>query len=93
MRDLVLIPGLGSDAGPSLAPWTVWMGRTLQRWRDAAGRSLAGDGSAHSCRCARYLRAVLAGVSMGGMVALEIIRAEPHRVIGLAIIDSDAFFS
>jgi len=33
----------------------------------------------------------LAGLSMGGMVALEIMRVAPSRVTGLALIDSNAF--
>ena len=32
----------------------------------------------------------LAGVSMGGMVALEIVRIAPERVMHLALVDSNA---
>ena len=89
MSDLVLIPGLGSDAA-------VWS-RTIDELhgvRCTVGDTLRDDSLSEMAR--RILAAapatfVLAGVSLGGMVALEIMRAEPGRVTGLAIVDSNAF--
>jgi pimeloyl-ACP methyl ester carboxylesterase len=89
MQDLVLIPGLGSDA----AVWartiaalggeaTAMVGDTLQ---DAAladmARRILGHAPPRFC---------LAGVSMGGMVAMEIMRLAPQRVRGLALVDTSA---
>lgn len=90
MKKLVLIPGLGSDAA-------VWS-RTISALGDDAlcivGDTLQ-DGSLTSM-ARRILAAApaaftLAGLSMGGMVALEIMRLEPARVTALAIVDSNAF--
>ena len=89
MNNMVLIPGLGSDAA-------VWS-RTIENLRDA--RCTVGDtlkDQSLQDMAQRILAAapdtfVLAGLSMGGMVALEIMRAEPGRVRGLAIVDSNAF--
>lgn len=86
---IVLVPGLGSDAA-------VWR-RTIAALGDDA-RCIVGDTLSDSTLPAmarRILaqapkRFVLAGVSMGGMVALEIMRAEPQRVIGLALLDTNA---
>lgn len=86
---LILVSGLGSDAA-------VWE-RTIAALGDRAdctvGDTLSDDSLAGMA--ARILdrappRFALAGVSMGGMVALEIVRAAPERVIRLAIIDSNA---
>ena len=86
---LVLVPGLGSDAA-------VW-GRTIAALGDEA-RCIVGDtlnDSTLSAMARRILtqapeRFVLAGVSMGGMIALEIMRIAPHRVMGLALLDTNA---
>lgn len=90
MSDLVVVPGLGSDEA-------VWA-RALARL-GAGVRYMVGDTSQDgslAAMAARILAAapptfVLAGVSMGGMVALEIVRAAPHRVTGLMLVDSNAF--
>ena len=90
MSDLLLIPGLGSDdavwsrtvaaLGPDMR---CMVGDTLQ------DRSLAA--MAQRILNAAPRRFVLAGVSMGGMVALEIMRLDPGRVTALALVDSNAF--
>ncbi|MXP29632.1 alpha/beta fold hydrolase [Porphyrobacter algicida] len=90
MNDLVLIPGLGSDE-------TVWR-KTIELlsddYRCAVGDTL--QDSTLPDMAQRILadapdKFVLAGLSMGGMVALEIMRLAPERVAGLALIDSNAF--
>jgi len=89
MQDLVLIPGLGSDAA-------VWA-RTIEALGgDASARvgdTLKDDTLAGMAR--RVLADAppsfsLAGVSMGGMVAMEILRLAPERVRGLALVDTNA---
>ena len=90
MSDLVLIPGLASDAA-------VWS-RTIDALGDDV-RCTVGDtlqdhslaGMADRILAAAPPSFTLAGLSMGGMVALEIMRAAPERVTGLAIVDSNAF--
>lgn len=86
---LILVPGLGSDRA-------VWE-RTIAALGDRAdctvGDTLSDDslpGMAQRILAAAPERFALAGVSMGGMVALEIVRAAPERVTRLAIIDSNA---
>jgi pimeloyl-ACP methyl ester carboxylesterase len=89
MQTLVMIPGLGSDAA-------VW-----KRTMTALGSEvncLVGD--THSDRSLRGMAQrilgqspqsfALAGVSMGGMVALELMKLAPERVTRLALIDTNA---
>jgi len=89
MPNLVLIPGLGSDPA-------VWA-RTIAALGDdvsaMVGDTLQDDSLAGMAR--RILSDApptfyLAGVSMGGMVAMEIMRLSPERVRGLALVDTNA---
>ncbi len=89
MTDLVLIPGLGSNG-------IVWE-RTVAALGDAAtcwiGDTLRDDSV--PAMAARILAAApprfaLAGVSMGGMVAMEIVATAPERVERLALFDTNA---
>jgi pimeloyl-ACP methyl ester carboxylesterase len=88
-QTLVLAPGLGSDAA-------VWR-RTIAALGDdchcLVGDTLRDDTLAGMAR--RILdqapqRFALAGVSMGGMVALEMMKAAPERVTRLALVDTNA---
>ncbi len=88
-RTLVLVPGLGSDAA-------VWQ-RTITALGGAVhcivGDTLGDDTLAGMAR--RILDRApqefgLAGVSMGGMVALELMRIAPGRVTRLALVDTIA---
>lgn len=87
-RNLVLIPNLGGDAAvwartiAALDGVATWVGNTLEddTLAGMAQRILA---EAPPTFC-------LAGVSMGGMVALEIMRLAPERVRGLALVDTSA---
>jgi pimeloyl-ACP methyl ester carboxylesterase len=89
MQTLVLIPGLGSDGA-------VWRRTVLAlegRVTCLIGDTLSDDTLAGMAR--RILdqapeRFALAGVSMGGMVALEVMRLAPERVSQLALIDTNA---
>ena len=89
MQNLLMIPGLGSD-------YAVWartiavlaadascvIGDTLQDTSlEAMARRILAEAPQTFC---------LAGVSMGGMVALEIMRIAPERVVGLALVDTNA---
>jgi pimeloyl-ACP methyl ester carboxylesterase len=87
--DLVLLPGLTNDA-------RVWRG-TIDALRDAATVDV-GDLSGHATMTALAAdvlarapaRFALAGLSMGGYCALEILRQAPGRVIALALVDTSA---
>ena len=89
MQDLVLVPGLGSDAA-------VWR-RTIAVL-DGEARCMVGDtlsddtlpGMARRILGHAPQRFALAGVSMGGMVALEVMKIAPERVTQLAMIDTNA---
>jgi pimeloyl-ACP methyl ester carboxylesterase len=88
-QTLVLISGLGSDA-------TVWRRTVAALGGDChclVGDTLADDTLAGMAR--RILDQAppsfaLAGVSMGGMVALEIMKAARERVTQLALVDTNA---
>ena len=88
-QTLVLVPGLGSDAA-------VWR-RTITALGDdvhcLVGDTLSDDtlvGMAHRILDQAPQSFALAGVSMGGMVALEIMRSAPERVTRLALVDTSA---
>ena len=88
-KTLVLIPGLGSDGA-------VWR-RTIAALGDRVA-CLIGDthsddtltGMARRILDQAPERFALAGVSMGGMVALEMMRLAPERIEQLALIDTNA---
>src|ERR1700761_5462200 len=88
-QTLVLIPGLGSDGA-------VWR-RTIAALGDdtdcLVGDTLR-DGTlpdmARRILAQAPPRFALAGVSMGGMVALELMKLAPERVTHLALVDTNA---
>ena len=88
MKDLVLIPPVGGDAAIWARTIAALDGVAAQVGNTSADDTLAG--------MARRILAdapptfCLAGVSMGGMVALEIMRLAPERVGGLALVDTSA---
>lgn len=89
MQSIVMVPGLGSDGA-------VWR-PTIAELGSYADCQVGDTLSDHSlpAMAARILknappRFALAGVSMGGMVALEIMRAAPERVTKLALFDTNA---
>lgn len=89
MLSLLLIPGLGSDD-------TVWRRTIAALGEDmptTVGDTLSDDslvGMANRILSKAPPTFCLAGVSMGGMVAMEIMRMAPHRVCGLALVDTNA---
>ena len=87
MRDLVLVPGLGSDG----AVWARTVAALGDDARCAVGDTFANDtlaGMARTILTTAPKRFALAGVSMGGMVALEMVRAAPERITHLALVDT-----
>ena len=89
MQTLIMIPGLGSDGA-------VWR-RTIAALGSDAACTIGDTLSDHTLpkMAQRILaqappRFALAGVSMGGMVALEIVKLAPDRVTRLALVDTNA---
>ncbi len=86
---LVLVPGLGSDAA-------VWRRSIAALGKDVdciVGDTLSDDtlpGMARRILDQAPQSFALAGVSMGGMVALELVKIAPERVTQLALIDTNA---
>jgi pimeloyl-ACP methyl ester carboxylesterase len=86
---LYLIPGLGSDG-------TVWAETVaaLGSGIDARVADTLSDGTLPEIAARLLMQApprfALAGVSMGGMIALEVLRQAPERVTRLALFDTNA---
>lgn len=86
---LVLVPGLLNDAD-------LWSAQ-LDGLGDIAAMQVADhtrfdslDAIARSVLAAAPVRFALAGLSMGGYVALAILRLAPQRVLRLALLDTSA---
>ena len=62
------------EDGPDDEPSLTWMARDVLSILDRLGVSAA----------------VFAGISMGGYVAMEIVRQDPSRVAGIALVDTKA---
>jgi pimeloyl-ACP methyl ester carboxylesterase len=89
MQTLVMIPGLCSDA----AIWRRTIGALDGAVDCLVGDTLSDDtlqGMAQRILDQAPETFALAGVSMGGMVALQIIMIAPQRVMRLALIDTNA---
>lgn len=86
---LLLLPGLLNDAGL----WAAQV-RELADIADAQVADLTGDDSVTAMAARAPAKApprfALAGLSMGGYVAFEILRQAPERVTRLALLDTSA---
>ena len=89
LAPLILVPGLGSDEA-------VWRG-PIERLADVAACTVAETrlDTSIAAMALRILasappRFALAGLSMGGYVAFELIRQAPERVTRLALFDTSA---
>jgi pimeloyl-ACP methyl ester carboxylesterase len=88
-QTLVLVPGLGSDA----AVWRRTIAALGDQYPCLVGDTLSDDtlqGMARRILDRAPQSFALAGVSMGGMVALEMMKAAPARVTQLALVDTNA---
>ena len=85
---LVLVPGLACDEGV-WAGVTVELGLTAPAWVAEGGVLDDIDAMADSLlRDAPFERFALAGHSLGGRIALEVMRRAPQRVSRLALLDT-----
>jgi pimeloyl-ACP methyl ester carboxylesterase len=88
-QTLVLVPGLGSD----VAVWRRTIATLGDDYLCLVGDTLSDDslqGMARRILDQAPRSFALAGVSMGGMVALEMMKAAPDRVTQLALVDTNA---
>lgn len=90
MQTLVLIPGLAADAAMWAAQCAALAKRCSVHVTDVHFRrdSLPEMASALLAEHAGEL--ILCGASMGGIVALEVVRQAPERVAGLALLGTTA---
>lgn len=78
------LPGFGtSPSGPDVA-------EMVGADRDVPSVDVMGDGVAAALDQAGVTRAVVAGLSMGGYVAMSILERHPHLVAGLGLLDTKA---
>lgn len=85
---LVLLPGHMCDArmwGPQVA--ALSSSRTIHLPRDARANSM--EEMASIVLAEAPPRFALAGLSMGGILAMEVLRQAPHRVERLALLDTN----
>ena len=86
---LVFLPGLLNDS----RLWAAQRAALADRAKCSAGDLRGSDtmaGLADSVLSRAPARFALAGLSMGGYVALEILRRAPERVTALALVDTQA---
>lgn len=87
---LLLLPGLLCD-GELFAPQVSGLaGVADARVADLTAHDTMSGVAADALARAPWQRFALAGLSMGGYVAYEILRQAPDRVLGLALIDTSA---
>ena len=89
MEPVVMVPGLGSDG----AVWNRTIEQLGSGYDCRVGDTLSDAtlaGMAERVLAGSPERFALAGVSMGGMVAMTIMRLAPNRVTRLALFDTNA---
>lgn len=88
MTPLVLLPGMMCDArlfAPQIAAFSAW--RAVQTAPLVGGDTV--QALATSVLRDAPPRFALAGLSMGGIVAMEMARQAPDRILGLALLDTN----
>jgi pimeloyl-ACP methyl ester carboxylesterase len=91
MTRVILLPGLASDAAlwRHQVPALTAAGHAVHV-SDAHARASTLSGMAHALLADHEGPLVLVGTSMGGILALEVLRQAPHRVAALALLGSSA---
>jgi len=91
---LVLVPGLGCDGrlwGPVVDRLTRPYRIIVPRVWEAGSLALAAEWVAEELEAANCPKAWLAGLSMGGYVAFELLRARPDLFRAAALLDTTAY--
>ncbi len=88
MTPLVLLPGMMCDARLFSAQIAALSGRVPILTAPIGGRDTMAALAKDVLACAPQ-RFAVAGLSMGGIVAMEILRQAPDRVAGLALMDTN----
>ena len=91
MTRVILLPGLASDAAlwRHQVPALTAAGHAVHV-SDAHARASTLSAMAHALLADHEGPLVLVGTSMGGILALEVLRQAPHRVAALALLGSSA---
>ncbi|MFZ4289565.1 alpha/beta fold hydrolase [Variovorax sp. HJSM1_2] len=87
MQTLVLLPGLMCDAHV-WTPLYPWLPQHIKPWVADYGMAQNLQVMAHQVLAQAPPSFALAGHSMGGRVALEVVRMAPQRVTHLALLDT-----
>lgn len=87
MQTLVLLPGLMCDAHV-WTPLYPWLSQHIKPWVADYGMAQNLQVMAHQVLAQAPPSFALAGHSMGGRVALEVVRMAPQRVTHLALLDT-----
>src|SRR5262249_33888959 len=87
---LVLLPGLACDARLWQAQMPVLPAALSPRVSDAHSRHARIEDMAAAVLHETTGPLVLCGASMGGMIAMEVSRQAPERVLGLALLGTNA---
>ncbi len=90
MPQLILIPGLASDAVMWGAQLAVLPAHFQPRVTDVGTRHPTIEAMAHALLDEHPGDLVLCGASMGGIIAMEVVRQAPGRVKGLALLGTNA---
>ncbi len=86
---LVLLPGMMCDAR-LFAPQAAALADVAEAWTGDIGRSTSVEAIARDVLTeAPFDRFALAGLSMGGIVSMAILRIAPERVTRLALLDTN----
>ena len=88
MTPLVLLPGMMCDARLFSAQIAALSGRVPILTAPIGGRDTMAALAKDVLACSPQ-RFAVAGLSMGGIVAMEILRQAPDRVVGLALMDTN----
>jgi pimeloyl-ACP methyl ester carboxylesterase len=88
MTPLVLLPGMMCDARLFTPQIAAFSGRRAVTCAPI-GAADTMDALAEAVLAAAPARFALAGLSMGGIVAMEVLRRAPGRVAGLALLDTN----